>query len=71
MVTEVPKTPTAGERLSISGVTVNVITLLACPPTVTTTGPVWVPGGTWTKILVSLQLDGVAATPLKMTVLLP
>ena len=71
MVTEVSETPTVGERFSICGVTVNVSTLLACPPTVTTTGPVWVPGGTWVTILVSLQLDGVAVVPLKVTVLEP
>ncbi len=71
MVTEVPLPPAVGERLLIFGVTVNVTPLLACPPTVTTTGPVRVPGGTWITILVSFQLDGVAVAPLKLTVLLP
>jgi hypothetical protein len=45
--------------------------LLACPPTVTTTFPVIAPTGTVTTMLVALQLDAVAAVPLKATVLLP
>ena len=39
--------------------------------TVTTTLPVVAPEGTGTVMLVSLQLVGVAATPLNVTVLVP
>ena len=46
-------------------------TLLATPPTVTTTLPVVAPVGTGTTIVASFQLVGVAATPLKAMVLLP
>ena len=53
------------------GVTVKLTPLLACPSTVTTTGPVVLPAGTGTEILVALQLVGVAAVPLKVTVLVP
>ena len=52
-------------------VTVNATPLLATPPTVTTTGPVLAPAGTEATMLVSLQLLGVAAVPLKMTVHAP
>jgi len=45
--------------------------LLAVPPTVTTSGPVVTPDGAVVEILVLLQLDTVAVTPLKVTVLLP
>ena len=45
--------------------------LLASPSTVTTTGPVAAPAGTGTAMLAALQLAGVAAIPLKATVLLP
>src|SRR5205085_676136 len=45
--------------------------LLASPPTVTTTLPVVAPDGTGTTTLVADQLVGVAAVPLKVTVLLP
>ena len=45
--------------------------MLACPPTVTTTGPVVAPLGTGATMLVALQLLGVAVTPLNWTVLLP
>src|SRR5205085_2158834 len=45
--------------------------LLATPLTVTTTGPVVANAGTATTIVRSLQLVGVAATPLKVTVLVP
>jgi len=75
IVTEVPTGPDAGFRLVMVGpeavVTVNVIPLLALPPTVTTRGPVVAPGGTGTIMLVSLQLVGVPAVPLKVTVLDP
>ena len=53
-----------------AGVTVNVDPLLACPPTVTNTGPVVAPVGTGAVIEVALQAVGVEAIPLKLTVLL-
>ncbi len=49
--------------------TVNVTPLLATPFTVTTTLPVEAPAGTGTDMLVAPQLVGVAAVPLKVTVL--
>ena len=52
-------------------VTVNVTPLLVMPPTVTTTLPVVAPEGTGTTMLVALQLVGVAAMPLNVTVLDP
>jgi hypothetical protein len=52
-------------------VTVNSIPLLATPPTVTTTLPVVAPVGTGTAMLAALQFVGVAAVPLKVTVLVP
>src|SRR5689334_5225710 len=51
--------------------TVNVTPLLAAPPTVTATSPVVAPVGTGTTILIALQFVGVAAVPLKVTVLVP
>src|SRR5579872_1863937 len=45
--------------------------LLGAPPTVTTTLPLVAPPGTGTAIWVLLQLTGVAAVPLKVTVLAP
>jgi hypothetical protein len=62
-----------GFRLVMLGVppTVKRTPLLATPPTVTTTFPVVAPAGTGTVMLVALQLDGVAAVPLNVTVLLP
>jgi hypothetical protein len=73
--TEVPTGPEAGDRLEILGaedvVTVKVIPLLAVPPTVTTTIPVVAPLGTEVTIVVALQLDTVAAVPLKVIVLEP
>ena len=71
MVTDVPTAPEVGERLLILGVTVNDTPLLATPPTVTTTLPVVAALGTGTTICVALQLVGVAAVPLKVTVLVP
>jgi hypothetical protein len=53
------------------GATLKVTPLLATPPTVTTTGPVVAPDGTGATMLVLLQLVGVAAVPLKVTVLAP
>lgn len=71
MVTPVPPGPEVGERLLMAGVTVKLTPLLAVPPTVTTTLPVPAPAGTGTTILPLFQLVGVAAVPLKVTVLLP
>jgi uncharacterized protein YraI len=51
--------------------TVKLAPLLATPPTVTTTLPVVAPVGTLVTMLVSLQLAGVAATPLNVRVLPP
>ena len=51
--------------------TVKGTPLLATPPTVTTTFPVVAPDGTGATIDVALQLVGVAAVPLKRTVLVP
>src|SRR6267378_2617410 len=53
------------------GTTVKLTPLLATPPTVTTTLPVVAPVGTGTTMLVALQLVGVAAVPLNVTVLVP
>ena len=50
---------------------VKVTPLLAWPFTVTTTGPVAAPDGTGAEMLVEFQLVGVAAVPLKVTVLVP
>ena len=50
-------------------VTVKPRPLLTTPPTVTMTEPVVAPPGTGTTMLVPLQLVGVAAVPLNMTVL--
>src|SRR6266404_5741745 len=55
----------------VTGGTVKFTPLLAAPPTVTTTFPVVVPNGTGTTMLVALQLVGVPAVPLKVTVLVP
>jgi hypothetical protein len=73
IVTAVPTGPLVGVKLVNVGptVTVYVSALLARPPTVTTTLPVVAPVGTGTAMLVADQLVGVAAVPLKVTVLLP
>ena len=72
IVTEVPTGPEVGERLVMLGaVTVKFTPALARPPTVTTTLPVVAPRGTGATILVAVQLVGVAATPLNVTVLVP
>jgi len=72
-VTEVPTTPDVGLRLVMLGVaaTVNVTPLLATLDTVTTTFPVVAPLGTGTTMVVALQLVGVPAVPLNLTVLVP
>ena len=69
----VPIGPELGVRLVILGTTFTTkfIPLLATPATVTTTFPVVAPTGTVTAMLVGLQLVGVAASPLNVTVLAP
>jgi hypothetical protein len=73
MVTDAPTGPDVGFRPVMLGATVTVkaTPLLARPPTVTTTFPVVAPLGTGTTMLAALQLVGVAAVPLKVTVLVP
>src|SRR6185295_4189780 len=80
IVTGVPTLPDAGDRVPIHGavlsgggpiVTVNHRLLLAWPPTLTTTAPDVAAAGTGTTMLVALQLVGVAAVPLNVTVLVP
>ena len=73
IVTDVPTAPELGDRLLMLGVasTVNDTPTLATPPTVTTTLPVVAPAGTGATIDVALQLVGVAAVPLNVTVLVP
>src|SRR5204862_7802054 len=74
IVTAVPTAPEGGVRLVRLGagaVTVKLTPLLECPPLVTTQFAVLSPGGTVATRLVALQLVGVAAVPLKVTVLLP
>jgi hypothetical protein len=51
--------------------TVKFEPLLATPPTFTRTFPVVAPLGTGATMLIALQLVGIAATPLKVTVLPP
>jgi hypothetical protein len=51
--------------------TVKFTPLLGTPPTVTTTLPVVAPAGTGATMFVALQLAGVAAVPLNVTVLVP
>jgi hypothetical protein len=51
--------------------TIKKTLLLATPDTVTTTSPGVAPTGTATTMLVAPQLVGVAAVPLKVTVLPP
>src|SRR5258706_4645049 len=60
--------PTGGV---VSARTVKLTPLLARPPTVTTTVPVVAPAGTSAAMPVALQLVGIAAVPLNLTVLLP
>jgi uncharacterized protein YjeT (DUF2065 family) len=74
IVTDAPTNPDAGLRLVMLGpelVTVKLTPLLAAPPTVTATLPVVAPTGTGATMLAALQLVGVAATPLNLTVLDP
>jgi hypothetical protein len=53
------------------GFTWNIVPRLGRPPTVTTMLPVLAPAGTGTMILLADHVVGVAAMPLKVTVLLP
>ena len=73
MITFVPMGPDVGLMLVIAGggVTVKLTPLLATPPTVTTTFPVVALEGTVTLMPFALQLEVVAAKPLKVTVLVP
>src|SRR5439155_6601003 len=71
IVTPVPARAASGESFVITGGMPNSTALLARPLTVTTTLPVPAPTGTGTLMLPSLQLVGVPATPLNVTVLLP
>jgi hypothetical protein len=71
IVTEVPTAPEVGDRLVMFGAAVKFTPLLATPPTVTTTVPDVAPDGTGTAIELAPQLVGVAAVPLKVTVLVP
>ena len=73
-VTETPTAPEVGDKPLIVGVvdgTVKLTPLLATPLTVTTTFPVVAAAGTGAVIDDPPQLVGVAATPLKVTVLVP
>jgi hypothetical protein len=73
ITTDAPTVPEFGVKLVILGgiTTVKFRPLLARPPTVTTTFPVVAPVGTGTAMPVALQLVGVAAVPLNVTVLVP
>ncbi|HTR67542.1 MAG TPA: hypothetical protein VMH85_17310 [Terriglobales bacterium] len=73
IVTTAPTGPEAGDKPLMVGETgtVNATPLLAAPPTLTTTLPVVAPAGTGALIVPARQAVGLAATPLKVTVLLP
>jgi hypothetical protein len=73
IVTDAPTAPVVGERLVMlgAGTTVKLTPLLSTPLAWTTTLPLAAPLGTGTTIDVALQLPGVAAVPLKLTVLVP
>jgi hypothetical protein len=73
IVTAAPAAPVEGEMPVMlgPGVTVNAKLLLLIPPAVTTSGPVVAPAGTLTTMLPSLQLNGAAKVPLKVTLPLP
>ena len=66
-----PGNPPFGVSDMVTGETVKLKPLLACPATVTTTAPLVAAPGTGTEIVVAFQLVGVAAAPLKVTVLAP
>ena len=73
IVTCVPVGPDVGDKPVMVGpeATVKVTALLTTPDTVTTTFPVVAPVGTGARIYVLLQLVGIAAVPLKATMLVP
>jgi hypothetical protein len=73
IVTDVPTRPAVGDKLEIFGVpgVAKDTPLLAVPDTVTITGPFVAPDGTGATMLAALQLVGVAAVPLNVTVLVP
>ena len=74
IVTGVPTGPDVGDTPVTLGatITVKLTPLLARPPTVTTTLPVVAPAGTFTTMLLALQLVAVPAlVPLNVTVLDP
>jgi hypothetical protein len=73
IVIDAPTAPEVGDRplMTGEGITAKLLPALAAPPTVTTTFPVVTPAGTEVTTLVALQLVGVAAVPLKLTVLVP
>jgi len=71
IVTTAPTGPELGERLVILGTTAKEATLLFTPFTVTTMVPEVAVDGMGAIICVALQLLGVLATPLNVTVLDP
>jgi hypothetical protein len=72
IVTDVPTTPEAGDRLVMPGSTVKLIPLLFTPLAYTTTLPAVAPAGTVTTIDVALQLATiVVAVPLNVTAPVP
>ncbi len=68
IVTEPPIATDEGVKLVILGVTVKLDPLLFTPLANTTTFPGVAADGTVTAILVALQLETLAAVPLKLTV---
>jgi hypothetical protein len=77
MVTNIPTGPTAGVKPLMEGWEDTVDNTSNTGPvtvklfTTTATIPLVAPFGTGTTMLVLLQLDGVARTPLKVTALVP
>ena len=73
IVTGAPAAPLVGESdvMVAVGTTVNVGPVAVAPPTVTLTVPVVAPAGTVVTMLEFDQVVGVAAVPLKLTVLAP
>ena len=71
MFTVAPNGPVDGDKPVMFGTTVKFTLLLFMPPTAMTNGPVLEPAGIGTVICVFPQLEGVAAVPLKVIVLLP
>lgn len=72
IVSEVPLVPEVGFKAErFGGLGAKYSPLLATPPTMTTTFPFVAPVGTGAMMVVGLQLVGVAAAPLNVTVLAP